>query len=114
MNGRRDTPPVDPATVKITERATWASGVPGVAHGLAPVLAQVGPRRGVRTLLRLNQPDGFDCPGCAWPDPADTSHFEFCVILLLRRTFCKKCFYTSGAGRIPTASLDPIFRDGSR
>jgi hypothetical protein len=20
------------------------------------------------TLLRTNQPDGFDCPGCAWPD----------------------------------------------
>jgi hypothetical protein len=25
-----------------------------------------------------NQPDGFDCPGCAWPDPKHTSTFEFC------------------------------------
>ncbi|HEY4076342.1 MAG TPA: FdhF/YdeP family oxidoreductase [Rhizomicrobium sp.] len=33
---------------------------------------------GVRTLLRTNQPDGFDCPGCAWPDPKHTSSFEFC------------------------------------
>jgi len=24
------------------------------------------------------QPDGFDCPGCAWPDPKHTSSFEFC------------------------------------
>ena len=30
------------------------------------------------TLLRENQPDGFDCPGCAWPDPKHTSTFEFC------------------------------------
>ncbi len=26
----------------------------------------------------MNQPDGFDCPGCAWPDPRHTSSFEFC------------------------------------
>lgn len=30
------------------------------------------------TLLRTNQPDGFDCPGCAWPDKDDGSTFEFC------------------------------------
>jgi molybdopterin-dependent oxidoreductase alpha subunit len=30
------------------------------------------------TLLKTNQPDGFDCPGCAWPDPKHTSSFEFC------------------------------------
>ena len=29
-------------------------------------------------MLRINQPDGFDCPGCAWPEPHDTSRFEFC------------------------------------
>lgn len=33
---------------------------------------------GVPTLLKQNQPDGFDCPGCAWPDPKHTSAFEFC------------------------------------
>ncbi|GGK05354.1 FdhF/YdeP family oxidoreductase [Luteimonas terricola] len=33
---------------------------------------------GARTLLRTNQPDGFDCPGCAWPDRDHTSTFEFC------------------------------------
>lgn len=31
-----------------------------------------------RALLKTNQPDGFDCPGCAWPDPKHTSTFEFC------------------------------------
>lgn len=30
------------------------------------------------TLLRTNQPDGFDCPGCAWPDKEQHSTFQFC------------------------------------
>lgn len=30
------------------------------------------------TLLKMNQDKGFDCPGCAWPDPKDTSIAEFC------------------------------------
>jgi len=33
---------------------------------------------GGTSLLHANQPDGFDCPGCAWPDPKHTSSFEFC------------------------------------
>jgi molybdopterin-dependent oxidoreductase alpha subunit len=33
---------------------------------------------GGKLLLKNNQPDGFDCPGCAWPDPKHTSAFEFC------------------------------------
>ena len=33
---------------------------------------------GTRALLAMNQPHGFDCPGCAWPDPRHTSSFEFC------------------------------------
>ncbi|TDK25034.1 FdhF/YdeP family oxidoreductase [Luteimonas aestuarii] len=36
------------------------------------------PVRGAKTLLSMNQPDGFDCPGCAWPDRDHTSTFEFC------------------------------------
>ncbi|CAB3803058.1 Protein YdeP [Paraburkholderia caffeinitolerans] len=31
-----------------------------------------------RTLLKQNQPNGFDCPGCAWPDREHASTFEFC------------------------------------
>ncbi|RSF04450.1 FdhF/YdeP family oxidoreductase [Achromobacter aegrifaciens] len=29
-------------------------------------------------LLRTNQPAGFDCPGCAWPDKEHRSTFQFC------------------------------------
>ncbi|AVO51119.1 CbbBc protein [Melaminivora suipulveris] len=36
------------------------------------------PVKGAKTLLSANQPDGFDCPGCAWPDRNHHSTFEFC------------------------------------
>jgi molybdopterin-dependent oxidoreductase alpha subunit len=57
-----------------------AAGLPGVTHGLGAGLAQMGVRRTALTLLRVNQPAGFDCPGCAWPEPAPgaRSHTEFC------------------------------------
>ncbi|MCB1609695.1 MAG: molybdopterin-dependent oxidoreductase, partial [Xanthomonadales bacterium] len=34
--------------------------------------------KGARTMLKANQPEGFDCPGCAWPDRNPHSTFEFC------------------------------------
>ncbi|GAA3919702.1 FdhF/YdeP family oxidoreductase [Luteimonas lutimaris] len=42
------------------------------------LIEQDVPVHGARTLLSANQPDGFDCPGCAWPDRDHTSTFEFC------------------------------------
>ena len=39
---------------------------------------KMGALRGTRTLLLLNQFDGFDCPGCAWPDPGHRAKVEFC------------------------------------
>ncbi len=35
---------------------------------------------GMKALLKLNQKDGFDCLGCAWPDPDDehSSIAEYC------------------------------------
>ncbi|WP_026433020.1 FdhF/YdeP family oxidoreductase [Paracidovorax oryzae] len=42
------------------------------------LLRQDIPLKGAKTLLSANQPDGFDCPGCAWPDRNHASTFEFC------------------------------------
>lgn len=39
---------------------------------------QMAVGREASALRRVNQPTGFDCPGCAWPDPRHTSSFEFC------------------------------------
>ena len=38
----------------------------------------MGMSRTVRTLKMVNQQEGFDCPGCAWPDPSHRTTFEFC------------------------------------
>ena len=64
-----------------TERAprTHAAGLPAVLSALRQALRQMGPRRTLRTLTHVNQVEGFDCPGCAWPDPQGHRHVaEFC------------------------------------
>jgi molybdopterin-dependent oxidoreductase alpha subunit len=56
-----------------------AGGLAAIAATLKTTNAEMGLIRGVRTLLTLNQPNGVDCPGCAWPEPdRERSHFEFC------------------------------------
>ncbi|WP_082525525.1 FdhF/YdeP family oxidoreductase [Mesorhizobium sp. Root102] len=51
----------------------------GALKALGEHLVEQGiPIKGAATLGRMNQPEGFDCPGCAWPDPKHTSSFEFC------------------------------------
>ncbi len=66
--------------IKVGKPMRSAAGAGGVVHGLAPGLSQMGVRRTTLTLLKLNQVGGFDCPGCAWPEPAppDRHHAEFC------------------------------------
>ena len=51
----------------------------GALHAVAQALREQSVvLKGSEALLKMNQPDGFDCPGCAWPDPKHTSSFEFC------------------------------------
>ncbi|MET7932280.1 FdhF/YdeP family oxidoreductase [Streptomyces sp. NPDC005322] len=55
-----------------------AAGLPAVAHSLRIAQQQMGVRRTALTLLRVNQKNGFDCPGCAWPEPDKRHTAEFC------------------------------------
>ncbi|MFJ6906259.1 FdhF/YdeP family oxidoreductase [Streptomyces griseoluteus] len=55
-----------------------AAGLPAVGHSLKIAQQQMGVRRTALTLLRVNQKDGFDCPGCAWPEPEHRHMAEFC------------------------------------
>ena len=76
-------PPIadnDEADLRVTPPKDVAAGIPGVLASLRHGQAQMGPVRTVNTLRLLNQTFGFDCPGCAWPDPAggQESHAEFC------------------------------------
>ncbi|MDQ1198429.1 FdhF/YdeP family oxidoreductase [Agrobacterium sp. SORGH_AS 787] len=56
-----------------------AAGGWGALKSVGKRLLESGaPLSNVKTLLKTNQPDGFDCPGCAWGDPEHGSSFEFC------------------------------------
>ena len=68
----------DDRDLHVGDPKTWAVGAPAVAHALQISQQQMGARRTALTLLRVNQKDGFDCPGCAWPEGSERSHFEFC------------------------------------
>jgi len=57
--------------LKVTEPKTWAAGIPAVVAALNDVLAEAGAVRGMEALFKMNKKEGFDCSGCAWPDPDD-------------------------------------------
>ncbi|AZG43984.1 FdhF/YdeP family oxidoreductase [Gordonia insulae] len=76
---RDETPITEPDDVHIGHVKHYAAGVPAVAVALARGVEQMGALRTARTLTKLNQRDGFDCPGCAWPEtPGHRKHAEFC------------------------------------
>lgn len=65
--------------MKIKAPQKSAGGVGAVVSSLEHVFGEVGVVEGTKTLLKLNQFNGFDCPGCAWPDPDEhRSVVEFC------------------------------------
>ncbi len=75
----RAQPPEETAPVQIKRLSKSAGGVPAIVSAVKSAWSEMGPVRGLRTLLKLNQPGGFDCPGCAWPEPdEERSHAEFC------------------------------------
>jgi molybdopterin-dependent oxidoreductase alpha subunit len=72
----RDKPPVREQKIEFYEGPAGGWGaLKSVKNAL---LKHNIPIKGARTLLSANQPDGFDCPGCAWPDRNHASTFEFC------------------------------------
>src|ERR1039458_1453340 len=66
--------------VRVEKPKTSAVGIPAIRHTMQYAVSEMGVARGAKTLHALNQTDGFDCPGCAWPDPkaGDRSFAEFC------------------------------------
>ena len=72
------TTPMDTNSLKIKKVKSVAAGIPAATSSLFHGLKKMGAIKTVKTLTTVNQPDGFDCPGCAWPDPKHSSAFEFC------------------------------------
>ena len=56
-----------------------AAGIPAIFSTMSHGLSRMGAIRSISNLSRVNSFGGFDCPGCAWPDPDDDrTAFEFC------------------------------------
>jgi formate dehydrogenase major subunit len=68
----------DEAGLTVSPPKDHAAGVTAVTVSMRRALHEMGPVRTGRTLLRVNQADGFDCMGCAWPDPEHRHTAEFC------------------------------------
>jgi len=71
---------IDEARIEIEEPKKAAAGVEAVAVALKRAVQNMGVARSGRALLKLNQVSGFDCQGCAWPDPSPEHRHtaEFC------------------------------------
>ncbi|MFB4314471.1 FdhF/YdeP family oxidoreductase [Actinomadura sp. 21ATH] len=68
----------DDTGLRVSAPKEWAAGVPGVTAALKRSYDQMGVGRTALTLLRVNQKQGFDCPGCAWPEGDKRHVAEFC------------------------------------
>jgi molybdopterin-dependent oxidoreductase alpha subunit len=75
-----DDPSPPLADVHLTDVPSAAGGLGALWSTLVHLRRDSGIVRGGRALLAMNQADGFDCPGCAWPEPpaSERARFEFC------------------------------------
>ena len=73
------TNPIDTEGLQLDRPQVTAGGIPAITSALHHAIGEAGVIRGTKLLRDVNQFAGFDCPGCAWPDP-DThrSMVEFC------------------------------------
>ena len=70
--------PIEDIPLKLGKSKTTAAGIPAIISSAKQSLKKMGLSNTIKTLRMVNQQDGFDCPGCAWPDPEHRSSFEFC------------------------------------
>lgn len=66
--------------IEIGEAAEKAVGLPAITSTIGQIAKWMNPSDAVATMFKINQKGGFDCPGCAWPDPDDerSSLGEYC------------------------------------
>ncbi|HEX3696513.1 MAG TPA: FdhF/YdeP family oxidoreductase [Polyangia bacterium] len=72
-------PPPETRAATIKKRDLTAAGWTSIWETTHRGVRDMGVKRSLKTLLALNQKDGFDCPSCAWPDPdGERKTAEFC------------------------------------
>ena len=70
--------PADLNPLRLGKVKKTAAGIPAAISSLNHGIRKMGVSKTIKTLLMVNQKEGFDCPGCAWPDPDHRTSFEFC------------------------------------
>tara|TARA_B110000459_G_scaffold84566_1_gene94805 strand:+ start:6803 stop:9100 length:2298 start_codon:yes stop_codon:yes gene_type:complete len=70
--------PKDNLKLRLGKPKKSAAGIPAALSSMSHGIKKMGLLKTVRTLTMVNQQAGFDCPGCAWPDPSHRTSFEFC------------------------------------
>lgn len=65
------TPPIVDEDIRIIKPKKVAAGLPAVRSSVNQALKYMDVATCTKTLFSVNQMKGFDCPGCAWPDPDD-------------------------------------------
>ncbi len=63
------TTPIEQEQIKITAPPTTAAGITAVRSSVKHALRELSIKTCSKTFFSVNQMNGFDCPGCAWPDP---------------------------------------------
>ncbi|WP_422091362.1 FdhF/YdeP family oxidoreductase [Tenacibaculum ovolyticum] len=73
-------PPEKLTGIKLIDIPKKAVGTKAIQSALNHVFSETGVSKGISLLKNINQLDGFDCPGCAWPDPDEKRAFlaEYC------------------------------------
>ncbi len=75
----RITPPAILTGLETHALAGKAAGIKAVTVSMQHIAHEMGLLKGLKVLSKLNQRDGFDCPGCAWPEPDHRSRLgEYC------------------------------------
>ena len=71
--------PVKERSPKLSPPKQVAAGIPAVISTMSHGFSRMGAVKSLSNLSKVNRFNGFDCPGCAWPDPDDhRTSFEFC------------------------------------
>jgi molybdopterin-dependent oxidoreductase alpha subunit len=79
MSKKPEIPPIENKRPEVSSPQDSAGGLPAIISSMKFAMIEAGPLRGTGELLKMNQKGGFDCPGCAWPDPDDKRELtEFC------------------------------------
>ena len=98
-------------TTFFSNKKASTEGVKAIQSSLAHISREVGLTKGLGLLAKMNQKDGFDCPGCAWPDPDDDRSNKIhkrCQVSNAEKASLKKTRHAKNSLLPPLMTLMPM------